>query len=267
MRRPSNRGSFFIYRREDMILREEERIDDLGIRNYKIIQDSNGFCFGMDAVLLANYVKAKRGAKVVDLGTGTGIIPLIINGKNDVEKIYGIEIQAEVSEMAKRSVELNGLSEKIEIVNMDLKEAPEKLGVNIYDVVTSNPPYMAVGEGLINESDKKKISRHEIKCNIDDICRVASRLLKHHGKFFLVHRPSRLVDILISLRAHKLEPKKMRFIHPKVSEKPNLVLIEAVKSSNPELLMEKPLYVYEDDGRYTEEIHEIYGLEKERVER
>lgn len=248
-----------------MNLRENERIDELGIKDYRIIQDTEGFCFGMDAVLLANYAKPKRSAKVVDLGTGTGIIPLIVNGKNDVEKIYGIELQAEVADMAKRSVELNCLQEKIEIINIDLKEAPDRLGVNIYDVVTSNPPYMAVGEGMVNESDKKKISRHEIKCSIDDVCKAASRLLKHRGKFYLVHRPSRLADIVTSLRKYKLEPKKMRFVYPKVNDKPNLILIEAVKSSNPELLMEPPLYVYNDDGSYTDEILEIYGISKEKV--
>lgn len=246
-----------------MELESCERIDDLGIKGYRIIQNSNGFCFGMDAVLLGNYAKPKRDAKVVDLGTGTGIIPLIINGKNNVEKIYGIEIQEDVAEMAKRSITLNSLEEKIEILNIDLKDAPEVLGVNIYDVVTSNPPYMAVGEGLLNESDKKQISRHEVKCDIDDVCRVAGRLLRHHGKFYMVHRPSRLADIIVSLRSNKLEPKKMRFVYPKVSSKPNLVLIESVKSANPELLMQEPLYVYNDDGSYTDEIYEIYGLDRD----
>lgn len=244
-----------------MELQSDERIDDLGIKGYRIIQSENGFCFGMDAVLLANYTKPKRGSKVVDLGTGTGIIPLIINGKNDVEIIHGVEIQSEVAEMAERSVALNSLGDKIKIHSIDLKDAPEKLGVNIYDVVTSNPPYMAMGEGLVNENNRKQISRHEVSCTIEDVCRTAGRLLKHHGKFYMVHRPNRLVDIFVSLRANKLEPKKMRFVHPKVSSKPNLVLIESVKSARPELLMQEPLYIYNEDGSYTDEVHEIYGLE------
>lgn len=244
-----------------MKLKFDERIDDLGIKGYRIIQNPKGFCFGMDAVLLGNYAKPKLNSKVVDLGTGTGIIPLIINGKNSVEKIYGIEIQEEVADMASRSVSLNKLEDKIEILNLDLKQAPEVLGVNSYDVVTSNPPYMAVGEGLINEDSKKQISRHEVKCNMEDVAEAASRLLRHHGKFYLVHRPSRLVDILISLRKHKLEPKRIRFVHPKVGEKPNLLLIEAVKAAKPELRTEAPLYVYNEDGSYTDEIHRIYGLD------
>lgn len=249
-----------------MELKADERIDDLGIKGYRIIQSENGFCFGMDAVLLGNYAKPKHGAKVVDLGTGTGIIPLIVNGKNNVEIVHGVEIQREVAEMAERSVKLNSLEEKIKIHNIDLKEAPETLGVNIYDVVTSNPPYMAMGEGLVNENDRKQISRHEVSCTIEDVCRTASRLLKHHGKFYMVHRPSRLADIFVSLRANKLEPKKMRFVHPKVNAKPNLVLIEAVKSARPELLMAEPLYIYNEDGSYTDEVHEIYGLDREQKE-
>jgi len=242
-------------------LKENERIDDLGVKDLKIIQNTEGFCFGMDAVLLANYCDIKRNSTVVDLGTGTGIIPLIIWGKNNVNKIYGIEIQKEVSEMAKRSIVMNDI-DNIEIVNVDLKNAPDELGINKYDVVTSNPPYMPAGEGLLNPGDKKAISRHELKCNLEDVIRVGSRLLKHNGRFFMVHRPQRIVDILCLMRQYKIEPKAIRFVHPKMNKKPNLVLIKGIKAAKPELKFEDPLYVYNNDGTYTDEIYKIYGMER-----
>ncbi len=242
-------------------LKENERVDDLQVRGYKIIQNTDGFCFGMDAVLLANYVETKKNDQIIDLGTGTGIIPLIIDAKKRVKKIYGVEIQEQVADMAKRSVDLNCASERIEIVNIDLKDATERFGKNRYDTVVSNPPYMSVGEGLLNEDDRKQISRHEIKCDIDDIAKIAGGLLRHNGRFYLVHRPYRLADIIVALRKYKLEPKTMRFVHPSVGKSPNLVLIKAIKSAKPELRMEDPLYVYNEDGSYTDEINRIYGLD------
>ncbi|AFS77197.1 methyltransferase small [Gottschalkia acidurici 9a] len=248
---------------ENLTLRQNERIDDLQCKGLKIIQNKDWFCFGMDAVLLANYCDIKKNSTVVDLGTGTGIIPVLLCGKNEVKKIYAVEIQEEVAEMANRTVLLNNLEEKIEIVNIDLKEAVEKLGVNKFDVVTSNPPYMNCGSGLQNKQDKKTISRHEVKCDLEDVIKVASRLLKHNGKFFLVHRPNRIVDIFTLLRQYKLEPKNIRFIYPKVGERPNLVLIKSIKASKPDLKFEEPLYVYDDRGNYTDEILKIYGMDKE----
>lgn len=245
-----------------VVLKENERIDDLKLKGLKIIQNTDGFCFGMDAVLLSSFCEIRKNATIVDLGTGTGIIPLLIWGKNQVKKIYGIEIQEEVAQMAKRTVEMNNLEDSIQIINMDLNNAPEKLGINIFDTVISNPPYMLQGGGIINPEDKKAISRHEITCTLEDVIRTGSRLLKHNGSFFMVHRPHRIVDIFCLLREYKLEPKKIRFVHPKVEDKPNLVLIKSVKASKPELKFEKPLYVYNDDGTYTEEIYKIYGMEK-----
>lgn len=245
------------------MLKENERIDDLGCEGLRIIQNSSWFCFGMDAVLLANYADLKKNSTVVDLGTGTGIIPILLYGKNTVDKIYGLEIQEEVSEMAKRSVELNDLNEKIEILNIDLKQAEEVLGNNKFDAVTSNPPYMPVDSGLKNNTDNRTISRHEMKCSLRDVIETASRLLKQHGRFFLVHRPNRIVDILTLLREYKLEPKSIRFVHPRVGKSPNLVLIRSVKAAKPDLKFEDPLYIYNDDGSYTKEVLEIYGIEDE----
>lgn len=246
----------------EVLLKENERIDDLQLKGLKIIQNTEGFRFGIDAVLLANYCQIKPNSTIVDLGTGTGIIPLILYGKNKVDKIYGVEIQEEVAEMAKRSIMLNGLEDNIEILNINLKNVEEAIEINSIDVVVSNPPYMDVGTGKINPNDKKAISRHELMCELEDVIEKAKRLLKHNGRFFMIHRPNRLTDILYYLRKHKLEPKTLRFIHPKATKAPNLVLIKSIKAAKPELRIEQPLYVYNDDGQYTEEIHRIYGLDK-----
>ncbi|SDJ81729.1 tRNA1Val (adenine37-N6)-methyltransferase [Natronincola ferrireducens] len=239
-------------------MKQQERIDDLQVNGLKIIQNPKGFCFGIDAVLLANFVALKQNAKVVDLGTGTGIIPILLAGKSNTSHITALEIQDEVADMARRSVQLNRLENRIDILTMDLKEGEKILPVNTFDVVTSNPPYMHP-EGLLNLEDTKSISRHEIKCSLEDVIKTASRLLKHLGRFFMVHRPQRLVDIMYYCRQYKLEPKQLQFIHPTYGKKPNLLLLECRKAANPELKILDPLYVYEETGKYTKEIYEIYG--------
>lgn len=239
-------------------IKEKERIDDLQLKGLKIIQNTDGFCFGIDAVLLANFAKVKNKAKVVDLGTGTGIIPLIIYGKSNAEKIYGVEIQEEVFEMASRSVLMNDIKDKVEIINADLKNIKSVLPINTFDVVTSNPPYMH-NDGVKNPNDKKMISRHEVKCNLEDVIKAASILLKERGKFFMIHRPTRLIDIVSLGRKYRLEPKLMRFVHPKENKAPNLLLVEFTKGGRPDLKIMDPLYVYGKDGKYTEEIIEIYS--------
>lgn len=241
------------------LVKEHERVDDLQINNLKVIQNPKGFCFGIDAVLLANFVALKKNAKVVDLGTGTGIIPILIAGKSQTSHVTALEIQEEVADMAQRSVKLNGMEDRIKVLNMDLKDAEKFLDVNGYDVVTSNPPYMHP-QGLLNIEDKKAISRHEVKCSLEDVIRTASRLLKHNGRFFMVHRPIRLADIMVYCRQYKLEPKKIQFIHPSYNKKPNLLLIECVKAAKPELKILDPLYVYGQDGKYTDEIFHTYGI-------
>ena len=245
------------------MLKSLERIDDLGCKDLKIIQNSEWFCFGMGAVLLANYCDIKKDSLVVDLGTGTGIIPILLSGKTSAKKIYGIEIQKEVAEMANRSVILNNLESRIEIKNIDLKEATRELGKNIFDVVTSNPPYMPDNSGLKNKMDNKTISRHETKCNLRDVIKTARDLLAHNGRFFMVHRPNRIVDILTLLREYNLEPKSIRFVHPKAGKSPNLILIKSVKASRPDLKFEDPLYIYREDKSYTDELLEIYGMTRE----
>ncbi|QSX07349.1 tRNA1(Val) (adenine(37)-N6)-methyltransferase [Sedimentibacter sp. zth1] len=245
-----------------MILKENEKIEDLQCKGLKIIQNKKWFCFGMDAVLLANFCDKKRGAKTVDLGTGTGIIPLILYAKKHVDKVYGVEIQTEVAEMAKRSIEINGLQDKIEILNIDLKEVTKYLEPNSFDIVTSNPPYKLGNSGIVNPTDQKAISRHEILCTLEDVIKNASKLLKQYGKFYLVHRPDRLVDIMCLLRQYKLEPKRIRFIHPHINDKPNMVIIQASKNANRELKFDAPLYVYNENGNFSKEVHTIYDSEE-----
>ncbi len=239
-------------------LLENERLDDLGRKGYKIIQNPEKFCFGIDAVLLSGFAKVKPGSKVLDLGTGTGIIPILMEAKTEAEHLTGLEIQEESADMARRSVALNGLENKISIVTGDIKEAGSLLGAASFDVITCNPPYMIGGHGLQNPSVPKTIARHEILCTFEDVAREASYLLKHGGAFYLVHRPFRLAEIITTLTVHKLEPKRIRFVHPYIDKEPNMVLIEARKGGNPRVTVEKPLIVYKAQGEYTDEIYDIY---------
>lgn len=244
----------------DIELKENEKIEDLQCNGLKIIQNKKWFCFGMDAVLLTNYCEIKNNSSIVDLGTGTGIIPILLSGKKNYSKAYAIEIQEEVAEMAKRSVELNNLQDKIEILNIDLKNILNHLEPNSFDAVISNPPYKLNNSGIINPLDKKAISRHEIMCSLEDVISTAASLLKQYGRFYMVHRPDRLADIMCLLRKYRLEPKQIRFVHPRAYEKPNMVLVRATKHGNPELKFDPPLYIYDEDGKYTKDVYEIYNV-------
>lgn len=240
-------------------VKPHERVDDLQIDGLKIIQNPNGFCFGIDAVLVSNFARVKRGNKVVDLGTGTGIIPLLISAKSKDTKISAFEIQPDVADMARRSVAMNGLEDRIEIIEDNINNALEHFGKHSVDVVISNPPYMASGVGEVNPSDYKAISRHEIHCTLEDIISTASGLLRGSGQFFfMVHRPNRLVDILTLCRSYNLEPKQIRFVHPFADKSPNIVLIHATKGGRPDVKVLEPLVVRNEDKSYTEEIYEIY---------
>lgn len=241
-------------------LKDNEVIDDLQLKGMKIIQSNAGFKFGIDAVLLANFIRTKKSDRVCDLGTGTGIIPLLIAGKSNNTIIDGIEIQDEVAEMANRSVIMNGLEDRITIHKLDIKEVFTKLKKNSYAVVSSNPPYM-IADGIINDNSKKAISRHEIFINLEELMGAAAGLLFNRGKFFMVHRPNRLADIIFYARKHKLEPKLIRFVHSKSDQAPKLVLIEFLKGGNAELRIDKPLIIYNKDGSYRQEIIDLYGKE------
>lgn len=241
------------------MLKPNERVDDLQRNHYRIIQDPERFCFGMDAVLLSGFARAKEGDRVIDLGTGTGIIPILMEAKTQASSFVGLEIQPESADMANRSVLLNHLEEKIQIVTGDIKEAGSMFGAASFDVVTSNPPYMTEHHGLTNEKSPKAIARHELLCSLEDVISQASRLLKPGGNFFMIHRPFRLADIMVLLREYHLEPKRMRLVYPFADKEPNMVLLEANRGGRPRLTVEKPLVVYKEPGVYTDEIYDIYG--------
>lgn len=236
-----------------------ERVDDLQRSGRRIIQDPDRFCFGMDAVLLSGFANACKGEKVADLGTGTGIIPILMEAKTPAEHFTGLEIQAESADMARRSVALNHLEEKITIVTGDIKEASRLLGNGSFDVVTSNPPYMTVSKGLPNPDQTKAIARHEILCTLEDVVREASRLLRTGGRFYMVHRPFRLVEIFRIMTQYRIEPKRMQLIHPFIDREPNMVLIEGARGGGAMLKIERPLIIYEKPGVYTQDIYDIYG--------
>lgn len=240
-------------------VKPNERIDDLQRNQLKIIQNPEKFCFGMDAVLLSGFAKVKPGETVLDLGTGTGIIPLLLSAKSEASHLTGLEIQAESADMARRSVAMNGLEDRIRIIEGDIKDASKQLGAAVYDVVTCNPPYMIGQHGLKNPDMPKAIARHEVLCTFEDVARETARLLKPGGKFFLVHRPFRLAEIIGTLLSYKLEPKRMQLVYPFVDKEPNMVLLEASRGGNSRMTVEKPLIVYQKPGVYTSEIYDIYG--------
>lgn len=243
-------------------LKENERIDDLEFKNLKIIQNSDGFCFGIDSVLLSDFAKKiKKGAKVIDLGTGSGIISILLCGKTEAREIIGVEVQKEVYDMATRSAKLNKLENRFKIINKNIKDLKNVFKPNSFDVVVTNPPYKKSNTGLKNEIEKKYISRHEVKANLEDFIDMTKYLLKDKGEFYMVHRPDRLVDILYLMRKHKIEPKQIKFVCPNVEKSPNLVLIKGIKNGGQFLKVEKNLYVYNEDGTYTDEILKIYNKE------
>lgn len=241
-------------------LEKNERIDDLEFKNLKVIQNKNGFCFGMDAVLLSDFAKnIKRNAIVLDLGTGTGIIPILLCGKTELKKVIGVEIQEEVAKMAKKSILLNNLENRFEILNCNIKELNKIYENQTFDVIVTNPPYKKQDSGMINENKRKLISRHEITANLEDFIKISKDLLKDKGELYMVHRPERLVDIFELMRKYKIEPKELKMVCPNKNKEPNLVLIKGVKNAKPFLKVEKNLYVYDTESNYTKEILEIYN--------
>ncbi|MCI8454198.1 MAG: tRNA1(Val) (adenine(37)-N6)-methyltransferase [Lachnospiraceae bacterium] len=240
-------------------LQENERLDDLQRNGLKIIQKRDGFCFGMDAVLLSGFAKIKSGERTLDMGTGTGIIPLLLSAKTKGAYFAGLEIQAEMAKMAARSVALNGLEEKIEIIQGDIKEAGKLFKAASFDVVTANPPYMNDAHGLKNPMEEKAVARHEILCTLEDVIREGAGLLKTGGRMYMVHRPHRLAELIGLLSKYRMEPKRLKFVHPYLDKAANMVLIEAVRGGGAWLKLEAPVIVYKEPGMFTDEIYEIYG--------
>lgn len=242
----------------EIALQENERLDDLQ-NGYFIIQNTKNFCYGIDAVLLAGFARVKPGERVLDMGTGTGIIPILLKAKTPGEHFTGLEIQEESAQMARRSVVYNGLEKDIEIRTGDIREAAAIFGRASFSVITCNPPYMTGSHGLVNPHLPKAIARHEVLCTLEDVISQAAQVLEPRGRFYMVHRPFRLAEIMGLMMKYQLEPKRMRLVYPYVDKEPNMVLIEGLLGGNPRITVEKPLIVYERPGVYTDEIREIYG--------
>jgi len=250
----------------DVRINDGERVDDLQCKGLRLIQKEEGFCFGVDAVLLANFADVRKNDRVIDLGTGTGIIPILLAGKTQAASLVGLEIQEQMVEMAQRSVLLNDLQDRVKIVCGDIKDPFKFFKPASFDVVVTNPPYINRGGGIVNPLDTKAISRHELFCSLEDVIRTSSKLLVPCGRFAMVHKPERLADIIYLMRTWKIEPKYLRFVHPSPYKKPNLLLIRGIKNGNPELKMMEPLYVYDENGNYSDEINRIYGREVKKDE-
>lgn len=236
-----------------------ERIDELQRNGYRIIQNPEKFCFGMDAVLLSGFARAKKQERCLDLGCGNGIIPILMEAKTEGKHFTGLEIQPESADMARRSVALNGLQDRIDIVEGDIKDASKIFGASSFHVVTTNPPYMTAQHGLTNVYEAKTIARHEVLCNLEDIIRESARLLMPGGRFYMVHRPFRLAEIISLMVQYRMEPKRMRLVYPYVDREPNMVLIEGLRGGKSRMTVEKPLIVYKEPGKYTDEIYDVYG--------
>lgn len=240
-------------------INQDETIDDLQLKGLNLIQKKDGFKFGIDAVLLSDFANVKTRHRVMDLCTGTGIVPFLIYGKYNPQSVYGLEIQEDMIDMAKRSVKLNSLEQKLIFINEDLKNIQYLKTIEKFDVVTVNPPYKLNSSGILNPNDKLAIARHEVLCNLEDVISAARILLKDNGRLFMVHRPERLIDIFMLMRKYKIEPKRVKMIHPKTGKAPNIVLVEGQRDGGVYLKWEPPLYVYDENGNYTKEIDSIYG--------
>lgn len=241
-------------------LKDGEQLVDLERSNLWLIQDPSRFRFGMDAVLLSAFAALRAGERCLDMGTGTGILPLLLSAKTEAAELVGLEIQPESAEMARRSVEMNGLGGRISVVEGDIRTASEQFGRSSFDSVVANPPYMIGGHGIVNPEDAKAIARHEVLCTFDDLVRETAAVLKPNGHFYLVHRPFRLAEIINTLYRYKLEPKRLRLVYPFADREPNMVLIDSVLGGRPRLTVEKPLIIWDAPGQYTEEVRELYGF-------
>jgi tRNA1Val (adenine37-N6)-methyltransferase len=243
-------------------IKEDETLDDLELKNLCVIQKKQGFRFGVDGVLLANFAKVKKGARVIDLCSGTGIVPFIIAGKTLAHQITGIEIQKDMVDMAIRSVEYNNLNERVDFINVDLKDIELLKRLPKAHVVTVNPPYKVQNSGILNLTDKDAIARHEVCCTLEDVIIACRILLKDNGRMYMVHRPERLADILCTMRKHKIEPKLIKMVHPNQSKAPNIVLVEGQRDGGSFLKWEAPLYIYNELGEYSDELQAIYGRDR-----
>ncbi len=251
-----------------MEIRKNERIDDLGINDLKIIQNKEYFCFGTDSVLLANFAKSENSNNVIlDLCSGSGVIPIILSAKKKYKKIFGVELQSEMYDLFDRNIKINNLEDSIISINenvKDIKDIRKKITSIMekdkIDIITCNPPYKEIGTGLTTNHDVKTIAKCEVMCNLEDIFITSSKLLGKGGKLYLVHKPERLSDLIYFGRKYNLEAKEIRFVYPKINKKPSIVLISYRKDGGNETKVLEPLIEYNDDMSYTDEIYRIYGI-------
>ena len=243
----------------DIKINIDESVDDLQLKGLKLIQKQQGFRFGVDAVLLSHFANIKNKHRVIDLCTGTGIVPFLAYGKYEPKEVIGIEIQEDMVEMANRSSLLNNTTDIVKFVHGDLKDKQLLDSLGKFDVLTVNPPYKLNNAGIVNPNDKLAIARHEVMCTLEDVIIAARRLLKDNGRMFIVHRPERLADIFCLMRKYKIEPKRVRMVQPNTKKAANIVLVEGQRDGGAFLKWEETLYVYDDDGNYSEEINRIYG--------
>ena len=228
------------------LLKPGERVDDLQIGGLELIQNPAGFCFGVDAVFLSDFVKVRAGERALDLGTGNGIIPVLLSAKTEGKKFTGLEIQRDTAEMARRSVAWNGLEDRVEIVTGDIREASQIFKPVFFDVITTNPPYMPAEHGIRNADSARAAARHEVLCTLDDILRESMRLLQDKGRFYMIHRPFRLTEIMIKMSRYKIEPKRIQFIHPYADREPVLLMVEGVRGARPGVKVDPPIIIYEN---------------------
>ena len=241
------------------LIKEGERLDDLELDSLKIIQNPEKFCFGIDAVLLSSFAKVKKKEQVLDIGTGTGIIPILLSAKTKAAHIKAVEIQADMADMARRSVLYNKLEDRIEVICGDIKEVSTGIKKGSIDVIVSNPPYIKLSHALVNPEDSLALARHEISCSLDEILKISAELLRVQGRIYMIHKAHRLTEIIHKMSLNRLEVKRLRMIHSYKEQKAKMVLIEGVKLGNPWLDIEKPLIIYDSPGAYSKEIKQIYG--------
>lgn len=235
---------------------EHENVEDLGIKNYKVIQDKRGFCFGSDAVLLSRFTAQtlKKGVRMLDMCSGTGIVAVLVKGLAQPGMIDTIELVPQVAEMAERTMKLNGLENEIRVNCGNLKDAPQIFGKRSFDVITCNPPYMNAGGGIVNPKDLLAVARHEIECTLDDIIRVSKSLLKPCGKLYMVHRADRMCDVIDTMRKYRIEPKRLRIVYPSLESAASLILVEGAENGKPQLKLEPPLLMYDENGNYLQSL-------------
>ena len=243
----------------DVNINIDESIDDLQLNGLMLIQKQSGFRFGVDAVLLSDFANVKKKHRVLDLCTGTGIVPFLVYGKYSPKEVWGVEIQEDMVEMANRSSQLNKTDDIVKFKCADLKDKKLVNELGRFDVVTVNPPYKLNNAGILNPNDKLAIARHEILCNLEDVIVSARRLLADNGRMSIVHRPERLADIFGLMRKYNIEPKRVKMIHPNAKKAPNIVLVEGQRDGGAFLKWDEPLYVYDENGNYSKEIDKIYG--------